>query len=111
MHPIPASIRKKLANDLFMTRCAIKGCGRPAEWHHALQFQGRQVQEVFAIVPACPEHHTGKGKNDRLWAYLALYRFRIAPVDIRAKYIKSDWELRYDFLQGLYGPIANHFTL
>lgn len=58
MTPIPAKIKKILATLPRMEKCEVCGC-KPVEWHHALRYQGRQVQEVCAIRALCVRCHRG----------------------------------------------------
>ena len=54
MRPIPEKMRRMMAVDPFYARCCITG--KPAgkyviEWHHNLQYKGRQVNAIFCILP------------------------------------------------------------
>lgn len=60
MTPIPKQLRAEIAADPFMKMCCLADdgmCAGRVEWHHAIIFAGRQLQEAFAIVPACKEFH------------------------------------------------------
>lgn len=64
MTPIPPKLRKLLAADPEYYRCCLLGyseCGGRINWHHAITFKGRQLQERWAILPTCERHH-GTGK-------------------------------------------------
>ncbi len=57
---IPVAMREQMANDPFYTTCCLAylgGCSGRIEWHHCLIHAGKQIQEPWAIVPACHEHH------------------------------------------------------
>lgn len=56
---IPPAIRNRLENDLFMKRCCIedRNCEGRIEWHHALIFGGKRVNEWWCILPVCTYHH------------------------------------------------------
>jgi hypothetical protein len=55
MRSIPLKLRAELAADPFMKKCCL--CGKRPQWHHAIIISGRQLNEKWAIVPACEEHH------------------------------------------------------
>ena len=59
MRPIPKKLRDILASDPFMKRCLYdnKNCNGSVQWHHNFIHAGRQVNEVWAIVPLCAHHH------------------------------------------------------
>ena len=57
MKAIPQRIRREMAADPWYSRCAICGDPRKVEWHHVFIYRGSQIQEKWAIVPACEEHH------------------------------------------------------
>lgn len=58
--PIPRKMREELAEDLFMQRCCMSpygACSGRIEWHHALIFAGKRVNEKWCILPVCHQHH------------------------------------------------------
>ncbi len=60
MNCIPPKLKKEMSEDPFYKKCCITGT--PAtqakiDWHHALKFRGRQVQEKFAIIPLRKDIH------------------------------------------------------
>jgi len=88
MAPIPAKIKRLLSYDPFMKQCIYEGCAGIPEWDHAFTYAGNQIQEVWAIVPACEYHHRGPGFNKRYNQFRALQR---ATSDDLAKYPRSNW--------------------
>lgn len=48
-----------MSEDPFMRACCLTDDPFP-EWHHAIIFQGRQLNEKWAIVPACEYCHKNK---------------------------------------------------
>jgi len=99
MFPIPLKIRHELEGLDRMKRCARCGA-QPVEWHHALIYRRRQVQEVFAIVALCHSHHVGKGKDDAHARYIALSQ---ATQEDLNKYPKANWEQELNYLKTIYG--------
>lgn len=59
MRPIPPQLREEMAQDNYYSKCCIRDekCSGRIEWHHALIFAGRQVNEKFCILPVCHFHH------------------------------------------------------
>ena len=80
-----------------MSECCYPGCGsREVEYHHAVIYGGRQLNERWAILPLCHEHHGSKEGRD--WAEL-LAITRMTWED-REKYPKYDWLQRAKYLKG-----------
>lgn len=63
MRPISPKLREEMSNDTFYKYCCLAGkidlsiCDGRIEWHHALQFSGRQINAKFCILPLCQYHH------------------------------------------------------
>lgn len=57
MTPIPTKLRKQMSEDPWYTRCCRCGDPRRVEWHHTIIYASKQVQEAWAIVPACEDCH------------------------------------------------------
>lgn len=62
MRPIPPKLREEMADDPFYKYCCMRdmdvgNCEGRTEWHHALIFAGRQINERFCILPLCSYHH------------------------------------------------------
>lgn len=70
-----------MANDPFYLQCCLRRlqgivgpCSGRIEWHHVLIVGGRQLNEKFAIVPACHGHHEKAAKLNEYFQYVALNR-------------------------------------
>lgn len=61
MRPIPIKLRQEMSEDPFMHSCCLskygEDCSGKIEWHHNLQFAGRQQNVKFAILGLCKFHH------------------------------------------------------
>ena len=55
MGKIPEALNERMNADLFYTRCCIPG--RRIERYHNLIFAGRQVNEIWAILPFAKSVH------------------------------------------------------
>lgn len=98
MNPIPQKIRKIIAIDRYYRTCARKGpdCNGRITIEHALIYSGRQINELWALLPLCWHHHLGSGLNKRLNEYLAI--MRATPEDL-AKYPRVDWQQKLSYLK------------
>ena len=59
MRPISERIKRIIDTDPFYKKCARGNheCSGRITMEHALIYAGRQVDEVWAIVPICEFHH------------------------------------------------------
>ena len=92
MRPIPPRVRAEMAEDPFYKACCLgpENCAGRIEWHHVFIYAGRQVNEKWAIVPACHRHHEAAAVYNRDFQKVALSR--ATPEDL-AKYPKKNWSL------------------
>lgn len=94
MRPIPQKLRKELAQDLFMQTCVFMvNCEGKVEWHHAIIYAGKQVNERWAILPVCEYHHRGPGFDAEYLRQIAYGR--ATPGDL-AKYPKITMNKKQD---------------
>src|SRR3990167_1564074 len=91
--PIPPAIREQLADDPWMSKCALKdyNCDGRIEWHHAFKYAGKRQNFLWALIPLCKSHHAGEAIF--LQDINRLVRKRIkhfhAEEDFRAKFPHS----------------------
>ena len=58
MRKIPQKLKDEILADPFYIKCArAGGCKGRITWEHAIIFQGRQLNEKWAIIPLCEYHH------------------------------------------------------
>lgn len=102
MRPIPPKLRKQLAEDNYYWKCARENavCEGRITWEHAWIYSGKQINEVWAIIPLCHYHHQGKGLDKDKNRYLALRR---ASESDLAKYPRRDWKQELKHLTKKYG--------
>lgn len=90
MRPIPPAHRKLIDSDSWYNACCFPdktNCQGRTEVHHACQYQGRQISEMFNYIPLCHYHHdTQIGKD---WASL-LAITRMTSED-KARFPRRDW--------------------
>lgn len=91
MRKISKKVKDILLADPFMKKCCIGGmCEGRIEFHHVWIYAGRQIDEVWAIMPACHFHHS-KASNPIIKAkFEAASLKRVADGDL-LKYPKKDW--------------------
>lgn len=107
MNNIPKKLRKQLAEDPEYSVCMLTGeagkRGDPIEWHHALIFAGRQVQERFAIIPIKRSiHHSARNTVVKEFIdWIMLNRMSEAELTFYSKAV--DLFRKRDNLNALYG--------
>lgn len=114
--PIPLPVRSALASDPFMAVCIHRAflrdptpCHGRLEWEHAIIHGGRQVQEAWAIVPCCYQHHRGGDLIKQLNVLLAL--LRATDDQLKAKSKSTDLIHLREFLLTRFAPQAMHLHL
>lgn len=95
MRPIPQKIRQEIGEDSFYKTCIHKyqeessSCSGRITIEHAWIYSGKQVNEIWALVPCCEKHNIGVSGREKDWnRYIAL--LRATPEDF-SKYPKKDW--------------------
>lgn len=106
--PIPRRVKKELEQDEWMTRCCYKHCSsNNVEWHHVFTYQGKQIQEVFNIVPVCKRHHDQatphkNGYKQEVREYFEWVALQRMNGDMMSKYSKfndlTTWKIRLNYL-------------
>lgn len=91
---IPPEMRKQLSEDTYMRDCVIAmGCGGDTQWHHALTYSGKRINELYSIIPLCARHHKEMTKATNVICRMNV-RARIAHFkaldSFQAAYPKSD---------------------
>lgn len=95
MRPIPLKLRKELAAEPYMQVCALHflgGCSRKIEWHHVWIYAGRQVNERWAILPACNFHHENVKKDRKIKELFEVLSLETASEADLEKYPRKDWK-------------------
>jgi hypothetical protein len=80
-----------MADDPYYAKCARAkdgGCSGRITWEHVWIYAGRQINEIWAIIPLCWFHHLGDGFNKKINEMLSLDRATAADL---AKYPKKKW--------------------
>lgn len=90
---------RQMLDDPWYELCCYPGCEQQAELEHAWTYSGRQINEVWAIIPCCPYHNRGKGLNKTYNQWVALRR---ATAEDLAKYPRIDWATKLAHLNAKY---------
>ena len=69
------------------------------EWEHAMIYQGKQVNEKWAIVPVCVYHHRGEGLDKNYNIHCALQRATQKDLE---KFNRTNWTRLKVFLSKKY---------
>lgn len=103
MTPIPPKLRAEMADDPYYKKCCIpdETCNGRVEWHHAIIYGGRQVQEKFAILPVCKSHHARMSKFNDKCVHIALQR--ATEAEIRSITKAKDYFFEKKRLEAIYG--------
>lgn len=112
--PIPPKIREQIEADLFMACCVYEddnapnhACSGRIEWEHACLYNGKRINEPWAIIPCCTSHNRGNGLVKEYNRYRALLRaVELIPEgldDLAKRYPRHDWKQEFKYLQGKYG--------
>lgn len=83
-----------------MHRCIMDSieCHYMIEWHHALTYSGRQVNDWWAIAPLCTFHHRLAGKSREVMERSELWCLERATEHDLNKYGRSHWDQRKKYL-------------
>ena len=109
MRKISKKIKDTINTDPFYETCARLSegdCKGRITMEHALIYAGRQIDEVFAIIPICAFHHEvdqyagGGGMNKKKHEWIAISRM---TQDDRIKYSRMDWEKALQLLENNFG--------
>lgn len=91
MRKIPIKIRNAIAESKKNVRCAICGDKNNVEWHHVWIYAGRQINEHWAIVGACKNHHDRVNVEIEIKEQFERISLLQATDEDLAKYPKKDW--------------------
>lgn len=91
MRPIPPKLRRQLSEDSFMKRCVYCGSPKDIEWEHSWIYAGRQINEWWAIVPLCRDHHRGKYASAKVKRYGKWHSIMRGLKEAVQKYPRMNW--------------------
>lgn len=88
--------------DRFYGRCclwSLYDCSQGLEWHHVWIYGGRQINEKWAIVPACKFHHDSVKNNKKVKELFERVSLVIATERELKKYPNFDWKQYKKYLK------------
>lgn len=93
-------------NDNPATKCECqnKDCGGRLTKEHCFIYAGKQVQELWAIIDLCWNHHLG---NFLVKEINQLISLRKATEEDLAKYPRKNWSQMRKYLEKKYGNANN----
>lgn len=83
-----------MASDTFYKKCCAEGlgyCAGAVQWHHTFIYGGRQINEVWAIVPACERHHDQVQKEPKVKMFFEKVSLARATETDLKKYPRKNW--------------------
>lgn len=92
-----------MGSDPYYKTCARHGhggCSGRITWEHAFIYAGRQIQEVWAIIPLCWRHHLGDLFNKEINQLIALRR--ATGLNLYEKYPRENWIQKLKYLESKY---------
>lgn len=97
MRAIPKKLRDDMANDPFYKYCCVGVlCDTPCEgriqFHHVWDYARRQINEKWAILPACEHHHDQVKRNRKVKENFERVSLKLAKDWELEKYPKKDWK-------------------
>lgn len=100
MRPIDPKNRKKMAADKFYKQCCLKDehCHGRIEWHHVWIYAGKQIDEIWAIVPVCYYHHQKAGVGEVKDKLELVSLGRASDEDLK-RYNKKNWPQIKNYLK------------
>lgn len=117
MTPIPPKLRKIIDADPFYKTCALYGqkdhvCGGRITMEHTHIYAGKQIQELWAIIPICArgqevdEYQDAHTMNKQMNKWVALNR--ASDADLSRFYKASpSYARERDRLNKLFGPYVH----
>lgn len=101
MRVISKKVKDELKKDPKMEICVWCGTRVDITWEHCFIYQGRQIDEAWAIVALCRYHHTGNGHTAEIKDYCrwkSLLKATACWKEVVTKYPKRDWKQEKDQL-------------
>lgn len=110
MRAIPAKLRKQIDSDPYYKKCARAdegNCSGRITIEHAIIHAGRQLNELWALLPICAYHHAvdqyqdGGDLNKEKHLWLALNRATDSELEAISKAI--NYKRERERLNNIYG--------
>lgn len=113
---IPKQLLSSILTDPFYEKCIRhqeKQCSGRVTFEHVWIYAGRQIQELWAIVPLCTLHHAvneyqeGGDLRKEIGQHVSLQRASDKDLE---KYPKTDWKQKRKYLESKYANIYHTFV-
>ena len=110
MRKIPLPLRAEMANDPFYKKCCITGpTNEKIDYHHNLIYAGKQVNEVWCILPLAESIHRDIVKYKEICNWIMCNRANDADL---LKYSKAvDYIKMRNNLNKIYGIYRKSWKL
>lgn len=112
MRTISKRVKDQILEDPFYCRCAREAllkdhvCAGRITWEHSFIYGGKQIDEVWAIIPLCAFAHGVDQYQDcgimdkKISEWIAINRM---TAEDEAKYPKRNWAREREWLNKKYG--------
>ena len=98
MRAISPAVKNQLVADPRMKVCALalvqdlyERCAGRVTWHHVWIYAGRQIDEPWAVQPACEHHHRMVESQRAVKMAFEAASLRVASEADLLKYPRRDW--------------------
>lgn len=105
MRPLSPKLKRQIDLDPYYRQCARKGdgyCDGRITIEHAFIYEGRQINEIWALIPLCWHHHLGPALDKEKNQWLSLKRARISELK---KYPRKNWLQLIQYLNKKYDNV------
>ena len=105
MRAIPENMKREILANPFYKVCCLKDedCKGRIEWHHNFIYAGRQVNEIWAILPLCVFHH-GLEKWKQIGDKLDFIMMTRMTEQDEEKYPRFNWRQLQRYLESKNRP-------
>lgn len=107
MRPISPKNRKIINENSYYRMCARSNndCDGRITIEHSFIYAGKQIDDIWSLIPLCWRHHLGNLLDKKLNQYIALKRaieLEGSLIPIIKKYPKKNWLQTFNYLRQKY---------
>jgi len=105
MRKIPLNIRKQISEDNFYRTCCVADeiCFGKIEIHHNMIYAGKQVDDLFALLPVCLYHHE-REKCREIGDKLDKVMISRMTIEDEKKFDRINWLVKKQYLDNIKTP-------
>ena len=102
MRPISKKLRKIINTDVYYKKCLRHKegeCSGRITIEHSYIYSGKQIDELWNLIPLCEYHHLGHGLNKKRNKWFSINRM---TEDDMKKYPRFNWKREKIILNKLF---------